>query len=170
MKKKFEFLSFIFILLAVNGFSQGTNNAVQHDVYHVPDSLPQHIIKNYTTEQVEIYHSDAISISYHIEDCHIQESGMHKEKVFLRFINNTPKDVAFRFYVKQWRNGNCVNNIPDSPLAIKEVIIPANSSIKGYCGIDAPRSLEIFSKHLNYPSDRLEKFTLTELQLTTISH
>lgn len=169
MKKKLKFLLFLFTLFAVNGFSQETSKTAPSNIFNVPDSLPQHVITNYSTEQVEIYHSNAITISFHVEDCYIKESGMNKEKVFLTFINNTSQDIIFSYYVKKWRNGVLINNTPDSPDFLKKVTIPANSSKEGYCGIDAPRSLEIFSLHLDFPKNRLTGFSLTNLGLTTVN-
>jgi hypothetical protein len=166
--------SFLFACLSMSvsaqtiGANVDKNTLSQKNI--LPDTISVSNVTDYSHRWNILFENQDILMSFKFEDCHIKESGMHKEKAFLKFENKTVKDIEFSYYVVTWQGENCTNCIPDNNNFIKTLRIPANSLVEGFCGIDGPRKLEVFSKNLDFPNSRLTDFKLTNLDLIKINH
>lgn len=108
------------------------------------------------------YQSADVVIEYRYADCHDVTNGIHQQKVFLRFKNNTSHKIEVSFQLK--KSYSKTKNTESSDEKTERVVIPANSTVVGDCSTKN-RSIVIFSKQLNFADAELQKFDLKNISI-----
>ena len=131
-----QIFTLLMVLLVANSFGQSTN-------------------------KIEYFSQDNITINLILEDCIDNKKGTEKQYYFIEIINNNPFSVNVTFDKEVWYNNVCQScNSQSNEYKITSTISP-NNSIYGDCN-STNKSLQIFSKMLNL--DKVRKLSKYELK------
>ena len=108
------------------------------------------------------FENSQLKVEYRYSDCHDEANGIHQQKVLLRFSNltNSAVDVSFQRKTDYGKGYTTENNQ-------QHLLVPAKGEKEGSCS-EKDKSLFIFSKHLNMDGRTLQKFELSNINVTTV--
>jgi hypothetical protein len=158
MKKKFEFLSFIFILLAVNGFSQ---------------SIAIDKIKDLPSSWTKLTETTNVLVNYQYVECNVPADGLYADYVFLQFENKTNKTITISWEPELYYGGICATcNASGFEKKYTISLAPQETKIPN-CDFtdDEARKMRVFIKWNQVENKRvLSSFALLNLITSTKPH
>jgi hypothetical protein len=155
MKKKLEFLSFLYILLAVNGFSQ---------------SIAIDKIEDLPSSWTKLKETTNVLVNYQYVECNVPADGLYADYVFLQFENKTNKTIEVSWEPELYYDGNCATC--DLTGLEKRHTIKLNSGekITSNCDYtdDLARKLQFFIKWNMVNNKRtLSSFAIQNIEIKT---
>ncbi len=122
-------------------------------------SLSSFAADNWTT----YYNNNLISIQYKKADCHDEHNGIHQQKLWLRFSNESDSSIALTFSKKL-----TYTNRPATTTDVTyKVLLAPHETKEGDCNTK-DNSLYIFSKQLNIQGSELKSFDLKNIEVKII--
>ena len=121
------------------------------------------------TEWTTYYESDEITITFTYLNCEYQEQFNH-EYLILRIQNKSTNDITIDWQEQLWYDNKCMNCEHNSPEFRKEIIVKAETTIRGDC--TSYNNLRIFSKFTEKLEDMpgVDKInTLTKFELKNVN-
>ena len=117
-----------------------------------------------------LYESSDLMIKYKYGECHMPADGIHKEQVFLQFVNRRGEDIKVDYDKELWYNDRCTTCDSDGNENHQSLVLKAGETAEGSCDNHRNKAYNIVSKVLAPGAKSvLTDFKLNQIKISTLN-